>query len=223
MVKTDRFDPLEITEVARSIISLVDRVRDHIQSLTRDIVFPSDKSTARTLYSAPVAVKTEEHNVAEGIERSGVDDDAMRADYEESEEGDDQVQDPDDNDMVVVKDEDEDEGGVLHMYGGSLIQPLATQICKPVSTAVKGSSAVFTTADKVKLEKSIKQIASRVLGATDPHTNLETEEAQKCIYETASRACESTVAGRLRDVFPSANLTEEVVVEIYEDQRRSAT
>ena len=64
------------------------------------------------------------------------------------------------------------------------------------------------------MEKSIKQIASRVLGATDPNTNLETEEAQKCIYDTASRACESTVAGRLRDVFPSANLTEEAVVQI---------
>ena len=80
-----------------------------------------------------------------------------------------------------------------------------------------------TTAGRVKLEKSIKQIASSVLGAIDPNTNLDTEEAQKGIEETASTACESTVAGRLRDVFPSANLTEEVVVEIYEDQRRSAT
>ena len=92
--------------------------------------------------------------------------------------GDDQVQEADDNDMVVVKDEDGEEGGLLHMYGGSLIQPLAEQVCKSVSTAVKHSSVVFTIAGRVKLEKSIKQIASSVLGATDPNTNLETEEAK---------------------------------------------
>ena len=48
VVKIDRFDPLKITEVARSIISLVDGVRDQIRSLTRDIIFPIDKSAART-------------------------------------------------------------------------------------------------------------------------------------------------------------------------------
>ena len=62
---------------------------------------------------------------------------------------DDQAQDPDDNDMVVVKDEDGEEGGLLHMYGGSLIQPLAEQVCKPVSSAVKDSSIAFTTAGRV--------------------------------------------------------------------------
>ena len=49
------------------------------------------------------------------------------------------------------------------MYGGSLIQPLAEQLCKLVITAVKDSSVVFTIAGRVKLEKSIKQIASSVL------------------------------------------------------------
>ena len=83
------------------------------------------------------------------VERSGVDDDAMGADYEELEKGDDQDQDPDDNDMLVVKDEDGEESGLLHMYGGSLIQPLAEQVCKPVSTAVKDSSVAFTTAGRV--------------------------------------------------------------------------
>ena len=68
--------------------------------MTRDIVFPSDKPIARAFHSAPVAVKTEEHNVAEWVEKISVDDDAMGADYEESEKGDDEVHEPNDNGVL---------------------------------------------------------------------------------------------------------------------------
>ena len=109
----------------------------------------SDKLIARALHSAAVAVKTKEQNVAEGVEKASVDDDAMGADYEESEKGVDQVHEPDDNVMVVVKDEDGEGCGLLPMYGGSLVPPLAEQVCKPVSSAVKDSSVAFTTAGRV--------------------------------------------------------------------------
>lgn len=154
--------------------------------------------------------KTKEHNVDEGVEKASVDHDAMGADYEESEKGDEQVHEPDDNDIVVVKDEDREAGGLLLMYGASLVQPLVEQVCRFVSEAVKDPSVVFTAAGRVKLEKNIKQIASSVLGATDPNTNLETEEAQTSIEETASRASEPTAAGRLKYAFPIANLTGDV-------------
>ena len=39
IVKTDRLDPLKLTEVANSITSLVHKVRDQIRSLTKDIIF----------------------------------------------------------------------------------------------------------------------------------------------------------------------------------------
>jgi len=57
VIKTDRFDPLKITEAARSIISLVGRVRGRVRTMTRDIVFPHDKPTARASNQAPAVVK----------------------------------------------------------------------------------------------------------------------------------------------------------------------
>ena len=56
VIKSYRFYPLKITEAARSIISLVDRVRVQVRSMTRDIVFPHDKPTARASNQAPAVV-----------------------------------------------------------------------------------------------------------------------------------------------------------------------
>ena len=39
VAKTDRLDPLKLTDIANSAISFVHKVRDQIRSLTRDIVF----------------------------------------------------------------------------------------------------------------------------------------------------------------------------------------
>ena len=79
--KTDRFDPLKLTEVANSIISLVHKVREQIRSLTRDIAFPRGKPTARAPSHGQVAVKAENPIVTEGDAQVGDNDDTMGADY----------------------------------------------------------------------------------------------------------------------------------------------
>ena len=109
VIKTDRFDPLKITEAARFKISLVDRVRGRVRIVTRDIVFAHDKPIARASKQASVAVKAEDQDTVEG-DGEVDDDEAMGADYEAP--GKEDVQDvqhlvADDDDMMVEKDEDE--------------------------------------------------------------------------------------------------------------------
>ena len=56
IVKTDRLDPLKLTEVANSTIAIVPMVRDQVRSLTRDVVFPRRKPTVRTVSQPHIAV-----------------------------------------------------------------------------------------------------------------------------------------------------------------------
>ena len=41
--KTDRFDPLKLTQIMRQMVPLVDRVKKQIKELTRDIFVPSQE------------------------------------------------------------------------------------------------------------------------------------------------------------------------------------
>ena len=91
--------------------------------------------------------------------------------------------------------------------------PFAKHSCNTALTAVEESVTVLSTEGKDNLKHNVKEIANSVLSATDPNIGLDTEEAQKCIEETASSCREPTVAGRLKDAFPIANRTGEVEVE----------
>ena len=139
----------------------------------------------------------------------------MGADYEASGKDDVQISEFDDDDMMVVKGEDEERYDTLErMYGSSFVLPFAQQECKSSSVAVKDFSVVFTPDGKSNLTRSVKHIAKGVLTCTDPNINLASKEAQSCIEETASRAQESTAAGRLADIFPLANITGEVEIQV---------
>ena len=81
IVKTDRFDPLKLTEVANSTISFVPRVRDQVRSLTNDLVFPCSKPTARPVTQPKVDVVKAEAPIETRDEMQ--DDDTMGADYEQ--------------------------------------------------------------------------------------------------------------------------------------------
>ena len=85
IVKTDRFDPVKLAEVATSTLRLIPGVRDQIRSLTGDLVPPCSKPAARLRPVTPPevdAVKTEVSNTFQAEEQ---DDDAMGADYEGAE------------------------------------------------------------------------------------------------------------------------------------------
>ena len=62
--------------------------------------------------------------------------------------------------------------------------------------AVRESSVVFNPTGKSNLTRSVKRSAKSVLTCTDPNINRESKEAQTYIEEAASRAQESTAAGR---------------------------
>ena len=121
VAKTDRFDPLKLTDVANPAISLVHKVRDQIRSLTRDIAFPHGKSTARVTSRAPVAVKTEEQVATEGDAEVGDNDDTMGADYD-VEPGKDDAQFPE---TMAIGEEDGEDSSLLRMYGASFTLPFA--------------------------------------------------------------------------------------------------
>ena len=137
VIKTDRIDRLKITAAARSIISLVDRVRGRVRTMARDIVFPHDKPIARASNQAPAVVNAyAEDTIEENGEVEG--DDAMGAGYEESDKDDAQVPEVDDHDMVVVESEDEGTNDTLeHMYGCAFDLPFAKQECKPSAVTVQ--------------------------------------------------------------------------------------
>ena len=80
--KTDRCDPLKLTDFPNSAIALIPTVRGQIRSLTRDIVFPHGKSTARVPCQARVAVKTERPVATEGDAEVGDNDETMGAGYD---------------------------------------------------------------------------------------------------------------------------------------------
>ena len=79
--------------------------------------------------------------------------------------------------------------------------PFAKQECKPSVVTVKEPSFVVTPIGKTNLIKSVTQIAKSVLTCADPNLNLESKEAITCIDDTASRAQDSTAAGRLSHIF----------------------
>ena len=114
---------------------------------------------------------------------------------------------------MVIEDEDGEDSSLLHMYGASFTLPFAKQVCKTASKAVKEFSIVLSAEGKEILTNNVKEIAKSELSATDPNIGLETEEARKCIEETALKAQESTAAGRLTDVFSLDNPTGEVSVQ----------
>ena len=81
VIKTDRIDRLKITAAARSIISLVDRVRGRVRTMARDIVFPHDKPIAKASNQAPAVVEAEDRDTIEG-DGEVDDDEALGAHYE---------------------------------------------------------------------------------------------------------------------------------------------
>ena len=72
----------------------------------------------------------------------------------------------------------------------------------------------MSTEGKETLKKEIKEIAKSVLNPAESASRLVTEEARACIDETVAMAQESTIASRLKAVFPIANPTGEVTVNI---------
>ena len=116
--KTDRLDPLELTEVANSSISFVPKVRGQIRSLTRDIVFPRGKPIAKVRSQARVAVKAEHPIAIEGDAKIGDNDDTMGADYD-VEPGNDDTQVPGSMESMIIEDENAVDSSLVHMYGAS--------------------------------------------------------------------------------------------------------
>ena len=206
IVKTDRLDPFKLTKVANSITSLVHKVRDQIRSLTKDIIFPRGKSTVRASSYTQAVVKTEPPNAAQDDDQIGDNDETMGADYNEEPEADD-VQAP--AQMIVVDDDPVDES-VIHLYNAAFDLSLAKPVCTTATSAVQRSANLLSAEGKESLKKEVKQIAKSVLDPTDPNNGFETKDAQACIEETVVRAQESTVASRLNDVLPTANLTGEI-------------
>ena len=152
VTNTDRFDPLKLTDVANSAISVVHKVRDQIQSLTRDIASPRDKSIAGVPSPAPVSVKTEEQVAIEGDAEVGDNDDTMGADYD-VEPGKDDAQVPE---TLVIEDEDGEDSSLLHMYGASFNLPFAKQSCKTALTALEESATVLSTECNDHLKHNVK-------------------------------------------------------------------
>ena len=174
VVKTDRLDPLKLTEVANSTIAPVRKVRDQTRSLTRDIAFPCGKPTARAPSHAQVAVKAETPNVTQGDAQVGDNDDTMGAHYEVEPE----VDDTQASTQMVIEDDDPVGDSLIYLYDTAFKLPLAKPVCTTALSAVQRSANLLCAEGKESLKREVKQVAKSVLSSTDPYIGLDTEEAR---------------------------------------------
>ena len=116
--------------------------------------------------------------------------------------------------QMVVEDDDPGDDSLIHLYDHVFTLPLAKPVCTTALSAVQRSASLLSIEGKEILKKEVKEIAKSVSSPTDSKIGLDDEEARVCIEETTTIAQESTIASRLGEVFPIANPTGEVNVQI---------